>query len=64
MNVVVIVGLSVLFITGGHCQPVMTSSALLGALEEVQFLTTNAMNKRQITPANCNMRPQFARLSH
>ena len=51
MNVVVIVGLSVLFISGGHCQPVMTSSALLGALEEVQFLTTNAMNKRQITPA-------------
>jgi len=53
MNVVVIslVGLSVLFMSGGHCQPEMTSSALQGALEEVQFLTTNAMNKRQITPA-------------
>ena len=51
MNAAVIVGLSVLLISGGHCKPGVTSSALQGALEEVQFLTTYSIHKRQVTPA-------------
>ena len=51
MNAAVIVGLSVLLISGGHCKPEVPSSALQGALKEVQFLTTNSIHKRQVTPA-------------
>ena len=51
MNAAVIVGLSVLLISGGHCKPEVTSSPLQGALEEVHFLTTNSIHKRQVTPA-------------
>lgn len=38
-----------LLISGGHCRPQKTSSALLGALEAVQFLTTSSIHKRQTT---------------
>ena len=51
MNAAVIVGLSVLLISGGHCKPEVTSSPLQGALEEVHFLTTNSIHKRQVTSA-------------
>jgi len=49
MYAAVIVGLVVLLISGGHCRPQKTSSALLGALEAVQFLTTSSIHKRQTT---------------
>jgi len=49
MNAAVVVGLVVLLISGGHCRPQKTSSALLGALEAVQFLTTSSIHKRQTT---------------
>ena len=51
MNAAVIVSLSVLLISGGHCQPEVTSLAFQGTLEQVQFLTTNSIHKRQVTPA-------------
>ena len=36
-----------LLISGGHCRPQKTSSALLDALEAVPFLTTSSIHKRQ-----------------
>ena len=51
MNAAVIVGLSVLLTSGGHCKSEVTSSPLQGPLEEVHFLTTNSIHKRQVTPA-------------
>ena len=50
MNAAVIVGLSVLLISGGHCKPEVPSSALQGALEEVQFLTTNLISGGHCKP--------------
>ena len=47
MNAALILGLSVLLIPGGHCRPQVTFSALQGALEAVQFLTTSSISKRQ-----------------
>ena len=47
MDVAVIVFLTVLLISGGHCRPQATSSVLQGALEAVQFLSTSSVTKRQ-----------------
>ena len=47
MNVAVIVFLTVLLIPGDHCRPQVTSSALQGALEALQFLSTSSVTKRQ-----------------
>lgn len=49
MYAAVVVGLVVLLISSGHCRPQKTSSALPGALEAVQFLTTSSIHKRQTT---------------
>ena len=51
MYAAVIVGLVVLLISGGHCRPQKTSSALQGVLEAVQLLTTSSIDKRQTIPA-------------
>ena len=49
MNAAGVVFLTVLMVPGGHCRPQVTASALHGALEAVQFLSTSsvAIAKRQ-----------------
>ena len=56
MNAALIVGLAALLISCGHCRPQVTSSALQGALEAVNFLTMSSIQKRQsgITIGNCD----------
>ena len=47
MNAAGVVFLTVLMVPGGHCRPQVTASALQGALEAVQFLSTSSVAKRQ-----------------
>ena len=46
MNAVGVVFVTMLLIPSSHCQPQVTSSALQGALEAVQFLSTSSVAKR------------------
>ena len=49
MNVAVIVFLTVLLVPGGHFRQQVTSSALQGALEAVQFLSTSSVTTKRQT---------------
>ena len=59
MNVAVIVFLTVLLIPGDHCRPQVTSSALQGALEALQFLSTRSVTKRQTQTFGTCSQDQF-----
>ena len=62
MDVAVIVFLTVLLISGGHCRPQVTSSVLQGALEAVQFLSTSSVTKRQTQIYGTCSRSQVANI--
>ena len=62
MDAAVIVFLTVLLIPGGHCRPQATSSALQGALEAVQFLSTSSVTKRQTQIFGTCSRSQVANI--
>ena len=62
MNAAGIVFLTVLLIPGGHCRPQVTSSALQGALEALQFLSTSSVAKRQTSIFGTCSRNQVANI--